>query len=133
MLSQWLLRFRDKIVTTCPKLNIKNIINDDGTLHEYAQFVDPHYLIDPDDKIQVNKYTIRFNMALRKRDDYRSDRLAVASIIHSHVGTESGAKVIEKTQSFASGDTKDFDDPLEYLRFVLTIHYKNARANSTIV
>ena len=72
-------------------------------------------------------------MALRKRDDYRSDRLIVASIIHIHAGTESRVRVIEENQTLAPGDTKDLDDPLEYLRLWLTIYYKDARANLSIV
>ena len=59
-------------------------------------------------------------MALKKRDEYRFDRLTIASIIHSHVGTESRARVIEENLSLAPGDTKDLDDPLEYLRLLLT-------------
>ena len=72
-------------------------------------------------------------MALRKRDDYRSDRLTVTSIIHSHVGAESRARVIEENLSLAPGDTKDLDDTLDNLRLLLTTHYKDARANSSIV
>ena len=72
-------------------------------------------------------------MALIKRDEYRAERLTVASIIHSHVGTESRARGIEENLSLPPGDTKDLDDPLDYLRLLLTTHYKDARANSSIV
>ena len=116
-----------------PKVKHQDIINDDGTLHQYAQFGNPDHPEDPENRIQVNEYTAKYNMALKKRDDYKSDRLTVASIIHSHVGTESRARVIEENLSLAPGDTKDLDDPLDYLRLLLTTHYKDARANSSRV
>ena len=72
-------------------------------------------------------------MVLKKRDDYRSDRLIVASTIHSHVRTESTTRVIKENLSLASGDKKDLDDPLDYLRLLLTTHYKYARAKLSIV
>ena len=103
---------KDKTAVTHPNLNIKNIISDDGTIHEYAQFWDPDYPDDLGDRIQVKEYTAKLNMSLKKRDDYRSDRLIVASKIHSHVGTDSGARVIKENLSLAPGDTKDLDDPL---------------------
>ena len=72
MLLQWLLKLKDKITETCPKLNIKNLICDDGTLHEYIVIPSPDAPADATDRIQVNECSARFNMVLKRRDDYRS-------------------------------------------------------------
>ena len=72
-------------------------------------------------------------MALRKRDDYRSDKLTFVSIIHSHLGREARARIIEENLSFAPGGSKDSKDSLNYLRLLLTTYYKDATADSSIV